>query len=47
MAPWKRCRWTAAFDWIMQNRKDKHTALKRIDAYALPSHPKVADEVLK
>jgi hypothetical protein len=35
------------YDWIMQNRKDKHTALKPIDAYALPSHPKVPDEVLK
>jgi hypothetical protein len=35
------------YDWIMQNRKDKHTALKPMDPYALPSHPKVADEVLK
>jgi hypothetical protein len=35
------------YDWIMQNRKDKHTALKPMDAYALPSHPKIPDEVLK
>jgi hypothetical protein len=35
------------YDWIMQNRKEKHTALKPMDPYALPSHPKVADEVLK
>jgi hypothetical protein len=35
------------YDWIMQNRKDKHTALKPMDPYALPSHPKVADEILK
>jgi hypothetical protein len=31
----------------MQNRKDKHTALKPMDAYALPGHPKVRDEVMK
>jgi hypothetical protein len=35
------------YDWISQNRKDKHTALKPMDAYALPSHPKVPDEVMK
>lgn len=35
------------FDWVMQNRKDKHTALKPMDAYALPSHPAVPDEVMK
>jgi hypothetical protein len=35
------------YDWISQNRKDKHTALKPMDAYGLPSHPKVPDEVLK
>jgi hypothetical protein len=35
------------FDWIMQNRKDKHTALKPMDPYALPGHPKMPDEVLK
>jgi hypothetical protein len=39
---------TAGFyDWISQNRKDKHTALKPMDAYALPTHPKVPDEVFK
>jgi hypothetical protein len=39
---------TAGFyDWISQNRKDKHTALKPMDPYALPSHPKVPDEVVK
>jgi hypothetical protein len=35
------------FDWISQNRKEKHTALKPMDAYGLPSHPKVPDEVMK
>jgi hypothetical protein len=35
------------YDWISQNRKDKHTALKPMDAYALPSHPKVPDEVMR
>ena len=35
------------FDWVMQNRKDKQTALKPMDAYALPSHPKVPDEVFR
>ena len=35
------------FDWISQNRQDKHTALKPMDVYALPSHPKVPDELLK
>jgi hypothetical protein len=35
------------YDWISQNRKDKHTALKPMDAYALPSHPKVPDEIMK
>jgi hypothetical protein len=35
------------YDWISQNRKDKHTALKPMDAYGLPSHPKVPDDVLK
>jgi hypothetical protein len=35
------------FDWLMQNRKDKHTAFKPIDPGSLPSHPKVPDEVLQ
>jgi hypothetical protein len=35
------------FDWIMQNRKDKHTALKPIPLDILPSHPKVPDEALR
>jgi len=35
------------YDWISQNRKDKHTALKPMDPYSFPSHPKVADEILK
>jgi hypothetical protein len=35
------------YDWITQNRKNKHTALKPIDLDSLPSHPKLADEVVK
>ncbi len=35
------------FDWVMQNRKDKHTALRPIDLSALPSHPKVPDEPMR
>jgi len=35
------------YDWITQNRKDKHTAFKPMDAYEIPGHPKVPDEVLK
>lgn len=35
------------FDWVMQNRKDKHTALQPMDTYALPSHPAVPDEVMR
>ncbi|HVZ21845.1 MAG TPA: hypothetical protein VG871_12315 [Vicinamibacterales bacterium] len=35
------------FDWISQNRHDKHTALKPIDVAALPSHPGVPDEAFK
>jgi len=35
------------FDWITQNRKDKHTAFKPIDIETLPSHPKLPDEVVK
>jgi hypothetical protein len=31
----------------MQNRKDKHTALKPIEVGALPSHPKLPDEAIK
>jgi len=27
------------FDWVSQNRNDKHTALKPMEVYALPSHP--------
>ena len=35
------------FDWITQNRKNKHTAFKPTDSYSLPSHPKVPDELMK
>jgi hypothetical protein len=35
------------FDWITQNRKNKHTAFKPIDIDTLPSHPKVPDEVMR
>jgi hypothetical protein len=35
------------FDWVMQNRKDKHTALQPMDAYALPSHPAIPDQVMR
>ena len=35
------------FDWITQNRKNKHTAFKPTDSYSLPSHPTVPDEVMK
>jgi hypothetical protein len=35
------------FDWIMQNRKNKHTAFQPIDPASLPSHPKVPDEVVR
>jgi hypothetical protein len=35
------------FDWITQNRKNKHTAFKPIDVETLPSHPKLADEVMR
>jgi hypothetical protein len=35
------------FDWLTQNRKNKHTAFKPTDPASLPSHPKVADEVVK
>jgi hypothetical protein len=35
------------FDWVMQNRKNKHTAFKPTDSYTLPSHPRVPDEIMK
>jgi len=35
------------FDWIMQNRKNKHTALKPQDAFTLPGHPQVPDEAVR
>jgi hypothetical protein len=35
------------FDWVSQNRKNKHTALKPIDIRTLPSHPKLPDEPMK
>ena len=35
------------YDWIQQNRKEKHTAFKPIDVETLPSHPKLADEVMR
>ena len=35
------------YDWILQNRKDKQLALKPTDAYALPSHPTIPDELVR
>jgi hypothetical protein len=35
------------FDWVSQNRHDKHTALKPMDVYALPSHPAIPDQVMQ
>jgi hypothetical protein len=35
------------FDWITQNRKNKHTAFKPIEVDSLPSHPKLPDEVMR
>lgn len=35
------------FDWITQNRKNRHTAFKPIESDTLPTHPKLPDEVLK
>lgn len=35
------------FDWITENRKDKHTAFKPMESGTLPTHPKVPDEILK
>jgi hypothetical protein len=35
------------YEWILQNRKNKQLALKPMDAYALPSHPTIPDEVLR
>jgi len=35
------------FDWISQNRKNKHTALTPTDPYSLPSHPTIPDAVMR
>jgi hypothetical protein len=35
------------FDWITQNRKNKHTGFKPIDIDSLPAHPKLPDEIIK
>jgi hypothetical protein len=35
------------FDWVMQNVKDKQTALKPLDPSSLPSHPTIPDHVLR
>jgi hypothetical protein len=35
------------FDWITQNRKNKHTAFKPMDPYSLPGHPAIPDEVMR
>jgi hypothetical protein len=35
------------FDWVSQNRKNKHTAFKPIDVDSLPRHPAVPDEVMR
>jgi hypothetical protein len=35
------------YEWILQNRKNKQLALKPMDAYALPSHPTIPDDVLR
>jgi hypothetical protein len=35
------------FDWISQNRHDKHTALKPMDVYALPSHPAIPEQAMQ
>ena len=35
------------FDWVSQNRKNKHTAFKPIDVDSLPHHPAVPDEVMR
>jgi len=35
------------FDWITQNRKNKHTGFKPIDVDSLPAHPKLPDEIIK
>lgn len=38
---------TAGFyDWVFQNVNDKQSALKPMDAYSLPSHPTIPDQVL-
>jgi hypothetical protein len=37
---------TAGFyDWVLQNIKDKQTALKPLDLSSLPSHPSIPDQV--
>lgn len=39
---------TAGFHgWIFQNRGEKQTALRPMDAYTLPSHPTVPDVPLR
>ena len=35
------------FDWITENRNNKHTAFKPIESDTLPTHPKLPDEILK
>ena len=35
------------FDWVSQNRKNKHTAFKPIDVDTLPSHPKLPDQEMR
>ena len=35
------------FDWVSQNRKNKHTALQPMDPYGLPSHPTVPDKEMR
>jgi hypothetical protein len=39
---------TAGFyDWIFQNVNDEKSRLKTIDAYSLPSHPTIPDELIR
>jgi hypothetical protein len=39
---------TAGFyDWVFQNVNDKESAFKPMDAYSLPSHPAVPDELVQ
>jgi hypothetical protein len=35
------------FDWISQNRKNKQTALKPMDPFALRGHPSIPDEPMR